>query len=215
MEQTIEVIIVDDHKIIRVGLKAILESFDNIDVVGDVENSTELFQLLRKTEPDIIFMDINLEDESGIDLTRKVIARYPDIIVIAFTSSEEVNSVSDMLDAGASAFLLKNSSEKEIITAINEVVKGNSYFSKEFVFLAKQFNSKPKKRSKIQLSERETEVLTLICKGHSNQEIAIEIGLSIHTVDSHRRNLLNKMSAKNTASLVMLAMRDDLVDIEE
>lgn len=214
MEQKLEIILVDDHKIIRVGLKAILESFDNIEVIGDVDNGLDLFKLLKKTEPDIIFMDINLENESGIDITRKVVSRYSDIIVIAFTSSEEVNSVSEMLDAGASAFLLKNASEMEIKKAIDEVVKGNSYFSKEFVLLAKQFNSKPRKRSHIQISDREKEVLTLICKGHSNQEIADEIGLSIHTVDSHRRNLLTKTEAKNTASLVMIAIRDELVELD-
>lgn len=215
MEQQLEVILVDDHKIIRVGLRAILESFDNIDVIGDVDSGNDLMQMLKKTEPDIIFMDINLDGESGIELTRKVLAKYPDIIVIAFTSSEEVNSVTEMIDAGASAFLLKNASDDELKKAIDEVVKGNSYFSKEFLFLAKQFGKKPKSRSKIQLSDREKEVLRLICHGHSNQEIADTIDLSIHTVDSHRRNLLNKTGAKNTASLVMLAVKDDLVDLDE
>ena len=215
MEQQLEIILVDDHKIIRVGLRAILETFDNIDVIGDVESGADLLLLLKKTEPDIIFMDLNLGGESGIDLTRKVLAKYPDIIVIAFTSSEEVNSVTEMIDAGASAFLLKNASDDELKKAIDEVVKGNSFFSKEFLFLAKQFHKKPKSKSKIQLSDREKEVLSLICHGHSNQEIADSIDLSVHTVDSHRRNLLTKTGAKNTASLVMLAVKDELVDLDD
>ena len=215
MENSIEIIIVDDHKIFRVGLEAILNCIENVNVIGDVENSTELFQLLRKTEPDILFMDVNLGAENGIDLTRKVVARYADILVIAITSSDEVNNFNDMLEAGASAFLLKNASEQELQKAINEVIKGNYYFSREFLFLAKKFSIKPKKKVKIQLSEREKEVLNLICQGYSNQEIAAKIDLSVHTVDSHRRNLLNKTSARNTASLVMIAFRDELLDFVE
>lgn len=215
MENLIEVIIVDDHKIFRVGLEALISSFENVNVVGEAENSSELFQLLKKTEPDIIFMDLNLGGENGIDITKKVLARYPDIIVIAITSSDEVNNFNDMLEAGASAFLLKNVSETELRQAISEVVKGNNYFSKEFLFLAKQFTKQTGKKSKIQLSDRETEVLNLICQGYSNQEIALSIDLSIHTVDTHRKNLLNKTGAKNTARLVMIAFREGLLDVND
>ncbi|HBH47730.1 MAG TPA: DNA-binding response regulator [Bacteroidales bacterium] len=215
MESKLEIIITDDHKIFRVGLEAILSGFENIEVIGDAENGKELFELLRKTEPDIIFMDVNLVEESGIDLTRKVLAKYPDIIVIALTSSDEVNNFNDMLEAGASAFMLKGASEQEIKRAIDTVVAGDYYFSKEFMFLAKNFYKQPKKTSKIVLSDREKEVLSLICQGHSNQEIADAIDLSVHTVDSHRRNLLNKTSARNTASLVMIALRDGLIEVTD
>ena len=215
MDNTIEIVITDDHKIFRIGLEAILNSIEHINVIGDVENGAQLFDLLRKKEPDIIFMDVNLVNESGIELTRKVIARYPDIIVIAITSSDEVNNFNDMLEAGASAFLLKNASEQEINKAIKAVTKGDNYFSHEFLFLAKNFYKKPKKRTGVNLSDREKEVLSLICQGHSNQEIANAINLSIHTVDSHRRNLLSKTGARNTASLVMIAFRDELLEIED
>lgn len=214
MEQEIEIIIVDDHKIFRIGLEALLDSFENVKVIGDVESGTELFQMLRTKEPDIIFMDIHLGAENGIDLTKKIIARYPDILVVALTSSDEVNNFNDMLEAGAAGFLLKNAVESELKKAIEEVVKGNNYFSKEFLFLARQFSSKPKRKSNIQLSEREKEVLALICQGLSNQEIASSVDLSIHTVDTHRRNLLSKTGAKNTASLVMKAFRDGLLEID-
>lgn len=215
MENLLEIIIVDDHKIFRVGLEALISTFENVDVIGDVENGAELFQLLRKTEPDIIFMDIHLGEENGIDLTRKVLAKYPDIIVVALTSSDEVNNFNEMMEAGASGFILKNAAEQELKKAIEEVVKGNTYFSREFLFLARQFTSKQrKKKSSIQLSEREKEVLSLICQGFSNQEIANQVDLSVHTVDSHRRNLLTKTGARNTASLVMIAFRDELIELD-
>jgi DNA-binding NarL/FixJ family response regulator len=214
MNDKIDIVLVDDHKIFRVGLEALLSGLDNINVVGDVERGEDLFKLLRKEEPDIIFMDVNLDDESGIDLTRKVLARYPFIKIIALTSSDEVNNFNEMIDAGASAFILKNASEKELQKAIDEVIKDNNYFSREFLFLAKQFNGKPKKRSNIHLSERELQVLKLICEGNSNQEIAGQIGISVHTVDTHRRNLLSKTEARNTASLVMIALRDGLLELD-
>jgi DNA-binding NarL/FixJ family response regulator len=214
MQNKIEVIITDDHKIFRVGMEAILSSMENVSVIGEAENSDQLFCLLRKTEPDIVFMDVNLVNENGIDITRKLLAKYPDIIVIAMTSSDEVNNFNEMLDAGASAFMLKNATEQEIEKAIHAVVQGESYFSAEFLHLAKNFYRKPKKRNSIIISDREKEVLGLICQGLSNQEIADSICLSIHTVDSHRRNLLSKTGARNTASLVMIALRDELIEIE-
>lgn len=214
MENLLDIIIVDDHKIFRIGLEALIGSFENVNVIGDVENGAALFQLLKKTEPDIIFMDIHLGDENGIELTRKVIARYPDIIVVALTSSDEINNFNDMMEAGASGFMLKNAAESELKKAIEEVVKGNTYFSKEFLILARQFSSRQrKKKSSIQLSEREKEVLSFICQGFSNQEIAGHVDLSVHTVDSHRRNLLTKTGARNTASLVMIAFRDELLEL--
>jgi DNA-binding NarL/FixJ family response regulator len=118
-----------------------------------------------------------------------------------------------MLSAGASAFLLKNATEQEIQKAIKSVVKGENYFSKEFLFLARNFITNQQKKSNVSLSDREKEILAFICQGYSNQEIADAINLSIHTVDTHRRNLLNKTGAKNTASLVMTAFRDGLMDI--
>ena len=214
-QQSVEIVIVDDHKIFRIGLEAILSDFENVTVIGEASNGNELMQLLKKEEPDIIFMDINLENESGIDLTRKVLAKYSDIIVIAITSSDEVNNFNEMLEAGASAFLLKNAKEKELHQAIEEVLKGNNFFSREFLLMARQFTSCSKRKPNIHLSEREEEVLKLICQGHSNQEIADLINISYHTVDSHRRNLLSKTGARNTASLVMIAFRDGLLDMEE
>ncbi len=217
MENELEIIIVDDHKVFRVGLEAILDSIDNVTVIGDVDNGEDLFKLLRKTEPDIIFMDIDLShDENGIDLTKKVVAKHNDIFVIAMTSSDEVNFFNDMMDAGANAFLLKNATEEEIKLAIQTVIKGDNYFSREFLYLAKQFNKRQiRKNTSFHLSERETAVLKLICQGLSNQEISEAIGLSIHTVDSHRRNLLAKTGAKNTANLVMTAFKEGLVSIDD
>lgn len=214
MAQTVEIIIVDYHKIFRVGLKSILESISNVSVIGETENGVGLFKLLKTREPDIVFMDVTLGGENGIDLTRKLVARYPDILVIAMTSSDEVNNINHMLDAGATGYLLKNATEKEIELAIESVINGDNYFSKEFLNLAKVFNRKPRKKSQIILSKRETEVLAHICHGASNQEIADAMKLSVHTVDSHRRNLLLKTNSRNSAKLVMIAFKEGLINYD-
>ena len=210
MEKEIKIIVVDDHKAFRIGLVAVMEMIDNVNVIGDVATGNELFRLLQINKPDIIFMDINLTEENGIDLTRRVLSKYQEIVVIAITSSDEAYNLIEMLDAGASAFILKNAGNKEIQDAIDTVRNGKTYFSREFLFLTKQFAPKTKKKPNIKLSDREREILGLICKGMSNKEIANIIDLSIHTVDTHRRNLLDKTGARNTASLVMIAFRDEL-----
>lgn len=213
MKDIVTVIIVDDHEMSRIGLSTMLETIDYIKVIGTAGNSKQLFTLLRTEEPDIIFMDIDLTGENGIDITRKVLAQHSDIYVVAFTSSDEVSNFSNMIDAGAFGFLLKNVSMQELHKAIDEITNGNMYFSKEFLLIARQLVPSTKvKKAGIKLSEREKEVLRFICLGFSNQEIADELFLSYHTIDAHRRNLLSKTGARNTASMIMISIRDGLID---
>lgn len=215
MEENINVIIVDDHKICRVGLEMLLEEIENVTILGQASSGDELFRLLKKHDPDIIFMDLNLGTEKGSDITRKVLAKQKNTYVIACTSSDELSSFLEMMEAGASAFLLKNVTEDEIQLAITEVINGKNYFSKEFMSFAKNFYKKPRQRNtKIKLTEKEEEVLQLICSGYSNNEIAETMNLSHHTIDTHRRNLFNKTGAKNAASLVMIALQEGLVSLD-
>ena len=215
MDDVVSVIIVDDHEIFRMGLEVMLSSLPYINIIGEASNSTQLFNLLKKREPDIIFMDIDLGGEYGVDVARRVLAKYPYTYIIAITSSDEIRYFKDMIDAGAVGFLLKNISKEELNTALKEIIAGNQYFSKEFLLIARSLNSSSKaKKSKIQLSDREKEVLRLICQGCSNQEVADELNLSPHTVDSHRRNLLSKTNARNTAEMIMISFRDGLINYE-
>ena len=212
MLEDLSVIIVDDYELSRMGLRYMLSNMPKIKTVEEVENSKELFELLKKFEPDIIFMDLYLEEEMGIEVTQKVLSKYPDIYVIALTTSSDARNFTEMIEAGASGFLLKNIKKEELKTALDEILKGNMYFSKEFLTLAKKLVPKKEKKHAVKLSDREREVLNLICKGHSNQEIADEIKVSIHTVDAHRRSLLSKTEAKNTANLIMISFRDGLIE---
>ena len=213
MEKELSVIIVDDFEMSRLGMRQMLKNIKDINTIREAENSKELTDLIKKDEPDIIFMDIQLGDEIGIDITRQILAKYPDTIILAITSSKEIQHFSEMLEAGAAGFLLKNINQAELEQAIHEVINGNMYFSKEFHDIAKKLLPKQKKRNQVNLTDREKEILRLICLGNSNQEIADELKLSTHTIDAHRKKLLSKTGARNTASMITISLRDGLIDI--
>ena len=214
MDDIITIAIVDDHSIFRLGLIAMINNIPYTKVVGDVENENQLFNLIKPRQPDIIFMDIHLESESGIELTKKVKNKYPNIHIIALTSSDEIRHFKEMIDAGADGFLLKNIKEQELKLAIDTIINDEMYFSKEFLLFARQFNPSKPTKSSIQVSDREKEVLRLICLGFSNQEIADQLILSYHTIDAHRRSLLAKTNARNTAEMVMIAFKEGLLNVD-
>jgi DNA-binding NarL/FixJ family response regulator len=205
------VIVVDDHIIFRKGLHTILNEIDLVKVVGEASNGNELLDLLKKQETDIIFMDIKMPVVNGIEATRKVLAKYPEIKIIALTMFEEISYFNEMIDAGASGFLLKKTTSEELEKAISMVLLDESYFSEEFMSTV-NLHIKPKQKDQfINLTDREQEVLELICKGNSNAEISKFLGLSSRTIDGHRAKLLEKTGAKNAPSLVMFAIRNGLV----
>lgn len=205
-----KILIVDDQQIIRSGLEVMLNNLPNAKVVGQAENRAQTIQFLKNNQVDLIFMDIHLGEENGITLTKEILSKYPGIRVIALTISESIGLFNDMIAAGASGFLLKNIKESELENAINSVMNDDNYFSKEYLALVKP-KEKKKKQTNILLSDREKNVLDLICKGYSNNEIAEELHISVYTADQHRRNILLKSEAKNTAQLVMIAFKEGLV----
>jgi len=209
----IQVVIADDHKIIRVGLRGLLEREKDIEVTGEAENGNDLLALLKNTQPDVILMDIDMGTTSGIDATREVKKLFPAIHVLGLTMHEEQDYIVNMLEAGASGYLLKNAGREELLAAIHTVNKGDSYFSQKVSATLLQAITKQKETPTAQahyqnvpLSDREIEVLKLIAEEHSNGEIAEKLFISIRTVDTHRRNLLDKLNVKNTAGLVKYAL---------
>ena len=208
----VKIIIVDDHLIFRKGLNTILNELDNVKVVGEAGNGHELLDLLKKQEADILFMDIKMPGMDGIETTRKVLQKYPAIKVIALTMFDEVSYFNEMTDAGALGFLLKKTTREELDSAIRMVIKGESYFSEEFMSSINKYYQ-PRKVQEIFLSEREQEVLELICKGWSNPEIAKFLGLSQRTIDGYRAKLFEKTGAKNAPNLVMYALKNGLVNV--
>ncbi len=213
MSDKISVIVVDDFELTLVGLHHILLNIPIIEKVREAFNGKELFELVKEEEPDLVLMDVQLDGENGIELTRQLLARVPDTLVIALSASKDVEHFISMMEAGASGFLLKNSTTEELEVAIEEVLKGKPFFSKEFHGVAKKMAFNSNGKIKISLSEREQEVLKLICLGYSNQEIAENLQLSHHTIDAHRKKLLNKTGAKNTAKMITMAIKEGLVDV--
>lgn len=213
MEQY-SVILVDDHKLFREGLKLLLENLTYIKKVDEAGNGKEFLKLVEKYHPDIVFMDIEMPEMDGITATQQALKLFPDLNIIALSMYGDENYYSQMINAGAKGFILKNSGIQDVEAAIQTVISGNNYFSQEILNrLINGIGGKSKTKKSNELSEREEEVLYHICKGSSNQEIANILYLSKRTVDKHRENILSKTNAKNTAGLVMFAVKNGIVEV--
>ena len=201
-----KIFIVDDHPMVIEGFKTLLSQNESIVVVGTAINAFEAISFIAKNEVDIAFIDINLPDISGIELCKKIKTEFPSIICLALSTFNDRGYVSKMIENGASGYLLKNSSREEIYKAISEVLIGNMYFN---VGYQKQNISKYDEIPII--TRREKEVLIQIAEGLTNQQIANKLFISITTVSSHRQNLMLKLEANNTASLIKNALKFDLI----
>jgi DNA-binding NarL/FixJ family response regulator len=210
----ISVFIADDHKIVRVGLRGMLSFQPDITVVGEADNGHDVLEAAGKQVIDVILMDLDMGATSGIDTTRQIKASYPDIKIIGITMHEEQQRIIAMLQAGASGYLLKNTGPEHLVAAIRAVIDGKSYFSPEVsVTLLSVFTQaqRPNNQNLHSLTQRETEVLRMIAQELSNQEIADRLFISVRTVDTHRRNILEKIQAKNTAGMVKYAIQHQLI----
>lgn len=210
--EIVKIIIVDDHLIFRKGLNTILNELENVKVVAEAGNGHELLELLKKQDADLIFMDIKMPGMDGIEATRRMLQKYPKIKVVALTMFDEIGYFNEITDAGAMGFLLKKTTQEELRNAIEQVMAGESYFSAEFMNSINKY-MQPRKAPDIALSDREREVLELICKGWANPEIARFLGLSQRTIDGHRAKLFEKTGAKNAPNLVMYALKHGLVKV--
>lgn len=211
----IKVVLVDDHKLFRNGLSTLLKAEKEIEITGEAENGKEFCKLLQKIMPDVVLMDIEMPVMNGIEASRLAIQMYPDLKIITLSMYGEEEYYLKMIEAGAKGFILKNSGIDEVVKAIKTVYNGGTFFSQEVLYnVVKSIKEVNKdKTSKVQLSTRENEILALICKGYSNQEIADELNISKRTVDKHRANILDKTNTHNTASLVMYSVENKLIEI--
>lgn len=211
-----KIVIADDHTLFRNGLRTLLNVSGRYDVVGEAANGLELLALLETVSPDIILLDIDMPEMNGIEAAGKALAKYPDMKIITLSMYGEEDYYFKMVSLGVKGFVLKNSDIDEVQGAIDAVMDGGSYFSQELLFnlvsnLKNSSDNIP--ASEEELSEREREILLLICKGLSNQEIGDELFISKRTVDKHRANILAKTNCKNTANLVVYAIKNKLVEI--
>lgn len=212
----IKVLLVDDHKIVRDGIKLMLEPQAGIDVVAEAEDGDQVEKVLEETAVDVVVMDINMPGLNGIKTTKMVKDRDPDIKVLALTMSSDDSHIRQMVQAGASGYIMKSAGRDELTAAIHDVMAGKHYFSDQATQSIMMDLVKNKGKSSapdpIHITDRELEVLQMIVKEHTNQEIAEKLYISPRTVDAHRRNLLQKTGARNTAGLVKYAFQNGLVN---
>ncbi|MDF2380888.1 response regulator transcription factor [Nostoc ellipsosporum NOK] len=197
----IRVFVVDDHYMVVEGLRTMLGDAEGIEWLGQAMNVESCRAFLSRQQPDIILMDIQLPDGNGIDLCREVKGKYPGVFVIALTTFNQYGFIQKMMETGASGYLLKNASKDELLEAFRVVMKGKQYLSRE----AGRLLQKQEDDGGPVLTRREIQVLQLIAEGMTNQEIADKIFVSLNTAITHRKNLLAKFQAKNTATLIRMA----------
>ena len=206
-----KIIIVDDHTLFRRGLHLLLENFEMIDRIYEASNGLEFLDMIRNNPVDIAFMDIDMPVMDGVEATLRSLEEFPDLKIIALSMYGDEQYYYRMISAGVKGFLLKDSDINEVKNAIHSVGEGANYFSSDILYrIVKNF--KPAINKSGELTERESQVLYYICRGLSNAEIADVLNINKRTVDKHRENLLGKTQSKNTASLIMYAIRNKLVN---
>ncbi len=204
----IKVFIVDDHYMVIEGIRSLLQNETAIEWMGHATNAASCLAFLQKQKPDVLLMDINLPDTSGIDLCREVKEKYPAIYILGLSTFNQQSFIEKMIANGASGYVIKNATQQELMEAIQTVVKGKQYLS----FDAAVALRKPDTENNIPvITRREKEVLGLIAEGLTNNEIALRLFISNTTVDTHRKNILLKLGAKNTASLIRIAVQLKLI----
>ncbi|UCE92991.1 MAG: response regulator transcription factor [Flavobacteriaceae bacterium] len=212
----IRVILVDDHSMIRFGLRSFLEG-DRIVVVAEAKNGNEALEILKKEEIDVLVTDIMMPVMDGIELTKQVAEKYPNTQILAHTMMNDSQNIKRMLNAGANGYILKDSTQEELIRAIHTVSRGENYYPGDVTqIIMDGFGSKPKPKKRtfaeIALTDRELQVLHLICKEKSNTEMAEELFVSVRTIEAHKRNLIEKTGCRNVAGLVLYAIEQNLFD---
>lgn len=201
-----QIFIVDDHYMVIEGIRSLLHAESGMEYIGHAVDGASCMAFLEENQPNIILMDINLPDTSGIDLCKIVKKQYPSICVIALSTYSQLPVVRNMLSNGASGYLLKNASGEEILEAIHIVKAGGEYLCMEMAEALKlPQNTEPL------ITRREKEVLLLICDGFTNPEIAEKLFVSLPTINTHRKSLLAKLKAKNVAALVKIAIQNGIV----
>ncbi|MBV6642729.1 MAG: response regulator transcription factor [Cyclobacteriaceae bacterium] len=209
------IILVDDHKIIRDGLKMYFTDNDDYVIEAEAENGVEALEILSKQTFDLVITDISMPEMDGITLAQEIKEKYPDQKVMALTMMGENQHIKHMLAAGVNGYILKNSDKSEIMTAIKTILNGENYYSgsvTKIIIDGIAGKKKPTQRLTLEtpLTTREKEVLKLIVKEFSNKEIADQLFISVRTVDAHKRNLLEKTGCKNIAGLVVYALEHNI-----
>jgi DNA-binding NarL/FixJ family response regulator len=214
----IKIILVDDHKIFLDGLIALLNNVNNIEIVGTVTSGEQLIELINLISCDVIITDITMNGMSGIELTKLLSKNYPQLKVLILSMHSNEEFVLNAVKSGAAGYLPKDVSFEELVEAINKIANGDQYFYKDisenfFINYINRFKNEQKLLEDEELTQREIEVLKLLAIGLSNKEIADKLFISIKTVDTHRSHIMQKLHLKNSAEIVLFAIRNKLIEL--
>lgn len=211
--ETIKLFIADDHQMFIDGIKALLNNTEYIDIVGDANDGNQVLQLLPTINVNVILLDIGMAELNGIETAAIISEQYPQIKLIALTMYDDQNRVNKMLKAGVKGYILKNTSKNELLEAIKTVAEGGTYFSSQILRYTSKNDSIEDTSLISKLTKREIEIIKLIVKSMTNKEIANQLFLSELTVNTHRKNAMQKLELKNTASLVKFAVDNNINDL--
>jgi two-component system, NarL family, nitrate/nitrite response regulator NarL len=212
--QRIKIFILDDHQMLIDGLKALLVSDSQFEITGTSTNGKTALELISKNPPNIVLTDINMPEMDGIEFTRAVRKKYPQIKVLALSMFGEKSTIAEILDAGASGYILKNTGKEELINALLKISSGGMFFSDEIsAEMMKTLSERGQKKEeeKIHLTEREKEIIQLIAKEYSNAQIGEKLFISERTVETHRKNIFRKANTKTIVGLIKFAMENKLI----
>ncbi len=203
----IKIFIVDDHYMVIEGIHALLQDEKTIEFMGHATNAASCLAFLQQHQPDILLLDINLPDKSGIELCREIRETFPSVFIIGLSTYNQKSFIEKMMDNGASGYVLKNATREELVEGITTVYAGKTFLSFEAGQTLRKITD-----TAVILTRRETEILELIAQGMTNNEIASKLFVSSTTVDTHRKNLLSKFGVKNTASLIRAAVQMQIIN---
>ncbi len=216
--QTIKVIVVDDHQLIIDGLKSILQDEDEVTFVGGMNNLRETMGFLSNNKVDVALVDISMPEHSGIEVTLKIKKLYPHVQVLALTMHEDITMITEMIEAGASGYLLKRTNMNEVLEAIRVVAANEKYLGREVqaIMMGNLIHKETKNilqpNAPVALTTREKEILNLISQEHSNEKIAEKLFISERTVETHRRNIFTKTDTKSIVGLIKYAIKYELIN---
>ena len=217
---TIRIALCDDHQIIREGLRSLLERQSDMTVVGEGVNGLDAIRLARDKKPEIMVLDIAMPELNGIAATRRIVEDFPKIKILGLSMHSDHHFVTEMLEAGASGYMLKDSAFAELTSAIRTLMAGGLFISPRLAsnvleVFAHKVKPSRKVRRKVELSEREAEILQMISEGKSSKDIASSLAISVKTVETHRQHIMQKVGVHNVAALTKYAIREGLTSLEE
>ena len=209
--ETIKVLLADDHFIVRDGIRAMLNNYSEVEIVAEVSNGNELVQYLSNNSNtvDLVLTDLSMPDMDGIEATKIILERFPKIRVLVFSMHTEDTYITKTIKAGAHGYVLKSSSSRELVNAIKTIYRKEKYYSPEVSSI--MIDILMNKSNTSELSKREIEVLGFIADGNTNKEAGKKLFLSSRTIETHRRNIMDKLNLRNTAEIVKYAIKNDYV----